>query len=106
MPYRHSRGRDICRSKDFGKGFCDHQAAGYLIYIGLQSCFEEGFSLKPGADPPMLSHQAFRRSCFTVILSHKSGMSITAFLLQFVDLPLGRVAYWTFPVFVLFQVLV
>ncbi len=66
--------------------------AGYLIYIGLRSFLEEGLRLKHEAVAPILTHQAFRQACIAEILNPKSAMFFLAFLPQFVDPALGRIA--------------
>lgn len=66
--------------------------AGYLIYIGLRSLFEGRFQKHIGTASPITVRQAFRQACLAEVLNPKSAMFFLAFLPQFVDPALGRIA--------------
>ncbi len=65
--------------------------AGYLIWIGLRSLFEE-VGEAPGAARPITAPQAFRQALLAEALNPKSAMFFLAFLPQFVDPARGDVA--------------
>lgn len=65
--------------------------AGYLIYIGLVAIFE-GRNRTAKSAVPISVQQAFRQACLAEILNPKSAMFFLAFLPQFVDPDLGRIA--------------
>lgn len=65
--------------------------AGYLIYIGLVAIFE-GRSRTATPAVPISVQQAFRQACPAKILNPKSAMFFLAFLPQFADPDLGRIA--------------
>ncbi|MEO3415789.1 LysE family translocator [Roseovarius sp. CAU 1744] len=66
--------------------------AGYLIYIGLRSLFEGRLRTTQAPGAPITVRQAFRQACLAEILNPKSAMFFLAFLPQFVDPALGRIA--------------
>lgn len=66
--------------------------AGYLIYIGLRSLFQGQVRQGSGPVIPISERQAFTQACLAELLNPKSAMFFLAFLPQFVDPALGRVA--------------
>jgi threonine/homoserine/homoserine lactone efflux protein len=66
--------------------------AGYLIYIGLRSIFDEKTSLDAPDLPSISPRKAFRQAYFAEVLNPKSAMFFLAFLPQFVDPEQGAIA--------------
>ncbi|PWE29570.1 lysine transporter LysE [Pararhodobacter marinus] len=64
--------------------------AGYLIWLGLRSFFEGAPDLARAR--PLGAGRAFRQAMLAELLNPKSAMFFLAFLPQFVDPALGRVA--------------